>query len=271
MSTEKSPVGKCNRVLLEKYFLGEGTDAEKRGMRSHLDGCADCQGLMAKLETERRDYLMVHPFREFAAKRLPAEKAARVASMPRWLPALAGVAACLLVLPFLTQRLELARNGAVQGTEDAVRMKGGPILEFYCKRDGMVQAGQATEAYRAGDELQFVYGGEGYAYITLASVDAKGLVSLYRPQGESLAVSLPAKPGDRQTLPFGVTLDDSPGSELFVLIYSSQPLTGDALESWLQGAFTRASGNLEALAGALPVPPGSRSVAKGLLLRKARA
>ncbi|GEM_PF-2423700 len=280
-----APIGKCDRVLVEKYFLGEGADEEKRGMRRHLDGCADCRDRMATLDIERRDYLMTHPFRDFAAKRLPSGKSgkpARAATLPpwllprwllpRWLPALAGVAVCLMLLPFLSQRLDLARNGAGAdaGGEEAVRMKGGPILEFYCKRDGKVQAGQASETYLAGDELQFVYGGGGYAYVTLASVDSRGKVSLYRAEGESLAVSLPAKPGERQTLPFGVTLDDSPGAELFVLVYGSQPLTGSALESWLQGAFTRASGNLATLAGALPAPPGAHSVAKGLLLGKAK-
>ena len=65
------PTEQCNRVQVERYFLGEGGSEEKRMTRSHLDGCAECRGRMAALENERREYLLIHPFREFAAKHPP--------------------------------------------------------------------------------------------------------------------------------------------------------------------------------------------------------
>jgi hypothetical protein len=266
----------CNRIQVEKYFLGEIQGEERSALRLHLDTCAECQSQMANLESEKRNYLIAHPFREFAARRLPADASRGKRSLPRWLPALAGVAACLFVLPLIEKRMELARNPVGMETgpainSEGIRTKGGAIFEFYCKRGGLVQAGLVSEVYQAGDELQFVYGGDGHSFVTLTSIDTNGLVSLYRPEGESLKVSLPVLPGPRQTLPFAVTLDAAPGSELFILIYSSSPLNGQGLETWLRGGFTRVSGNLDSLHISLFPPPIPKSRVMSLLLRKAKA
>ncbi|MDB5051064.1 MAG: hypothetical protein JWO30_4135 [Fibrobacteres bacterium] len=275
------PTERCNRVLVERYFLGESGAEEKRAVRAHLDDCAQCRGHLSTLENERRDYLMAHPFREFAAKHLPEEKTGRKQSTaPRWLPALAGLVACLVLVPVV---LRYGMRGNVV-TETGVRTKGGPVLEYYLKRGGAVTPGQTSELHRAGDELQFVYAAGSHAYVTLASIDSRGHVSLYgspqavRPARENppadsgiartggsdtLPVSLAAKAGEKQTLPFAVTLDDSPGSELFVMIFGSLPLTGGGVEGWLTEAYTRASGNLEGLVSRLSPPPGSSGGAEG--------
>jgi hypothetical protein len=184
--------------------------------------------------------------------------------------------ACLVLLPVV---LRYGMRGNVV-TETGVRTKGGPVLEYYLKRGGAVTPGRTSELHRAGDELQFVYAAGSHAYVTLASIDSRGHVSLYgspqavRPAGETprtdtgiartggtdaLPVSLAAKAGETQTLPFAVTLDDSPGSELFVMIFGSLPLTGGEVEGWLTEAYTRASGNLEGLVSRLSPPPGPPS------------
>jgi hypothetical protein len=208
---------------------------------------------MAGLEKERRDFLMAHPYREFAAKHpaAPVRRLRSAAIGSRWVPAAMGLAACLVLIPL---GLRFGLKAPVGG--EGIRAKGGPVLEYYVKRDGQVQPGQAAGPYRQGDELQFVYAAGGYPYVTLASVDSHGHVSLYRPEGGNAPLSHTAAPGERQPLPFGVTLDDSPGAELFVMIYGSGPLAGDAVERWLTEAYTRASGNLEGIASLLAPPPG---------------
>jgi hypothetical protein len=283
------PTEQCNRVLVERYFLGEIGSEEKNAVRAHLDGCADCRGRMSALENERRDYLMAHPFREFAARhpdgKSPSESAAtRRAPASRWLPGLIGAVACLVLVPVV---LRYGIHDTVV-SESGIRTKGGPVLEYYLKRGGAVTPGNASESHRAGDELQFVYSAGSHAYVTLASIDTRGHVSLYRPAEASAdpaastdaatPLSLAARAGDKQTLPFAVTLDDSPGAELFVMIFGSQALTGAEVERWLMEAYTRASGNLEALASRLPPPPGRDPTSEGkggdeirtLLLRKSR-
>jgi hypothetical protein len=277
------PTEQCNRVLVDRYFLGEIGAEEKRAVRAHLDGCADCRGRMSALENERRDYLMAHPFREFAAKHLDGESpsesaAARRAPASLWLPGLIGAVACLVLVPVV---LRYGIHDTVV-TESGIRTKGGPVLEYYLKRGGTVTPGNASESHRAGDELQFVYSAGSHAYVTLASIDTRGHVSLYRSSDAAsdanAPMSLSASPGDKQTLPFAVTLDDSPGAELFVMVFGTRSLTGAEVESWLMGAYTRASGNLEALASKLPPPPGHAAATEGkagdeirtLLLRKSQ-
>jgi hypothetical protein len=280
------PTETCNRVLVERHFLGEGDAEEKRAARAHLDGCAGCRGRLAAFENERREYLLAHPFRDFAARHLPegiAERARpkRAFASSRWLPAAAGLAACLVLLPVLFK----AGLKPKAHSDEGIRAKGGALLEYYVKRGGAVTPGSPAEAYRPGDELQFVCASGSYAYVTLASIDSRGHVSLYRtPAGAqaptagargAAALSLPGKGGEKQSLPFAVTLDDSPGAELFVMIFGAAPLSGEAVESWLTGAYTRASGNLEALPSVLSPPPGSGDKApagiKTLLLRKTQA
>jgi hypothetical protein len=313
------PTEKCDRVRLERYFLGDSGAEEKRSVKLHLDGCPDCRGRMAAFENERREYLLTHPFREFAAKHPGAvaggtmgagEALRRTFATSRWLPAAAGLAACLVLLPVF-MRLGVQPKGI---SETGIRTKGGPLLEYYLKRDGSVVPGQPSELLRAGDELQFVYAADSHAYVTLASIDARGHVSLYRTDAsaaDSLPISVPAASGaaadggadvktdvsadaKKRALPFAVTLDDSPGSELFVMVFGAEPLSGSAVESWLMGAYTRASGNLEGMPSLLPPPPGpaggapsgppgkvedsaqdgrraAGSVVKTLLLRKSQA
>jgi hypothetical protein len=276
------PTEQCNRIQVDRYFLGETGPEEKRAARAHIDGCPDCRGRLATLENERRTYLMQHPFREFAAKHLPqGEAKPRPAFGSRWMPAMAGLAACLVLVP-VVWRANLGTEVANVAVSD-IRTKGTTLLEYYVKRGGAVTPGSSAEGYRSGDELQFVCAADGHAWVTLASIDSRGHVSLYRaPAGETPApeganegpLSLPGLNGEKQSLPFAVTLDDAPGAELFVMIFSAAPLTGEAVEGWLTGAFTRASGNLEALPSLLPPPPGSgdKSPAgiKTLLLRKSQ-
>jgi hypothetical protein len=269
------PTEQCNRVLVERYFLGESGTEEKRSVRLHLDGCPECRGHMATLENGKREYLIAHPFREFAANHLPEGKAFRKTSMaPRWLPAFAGLAACLALLPVV---VHYNQSAAVIG-EDGIRTKGGTVLEYYVKRGESVTPGSTSEPYRPGDELQFVYVADSHAYVTLASIDTRGHVSLYKAEGANAPLSLAAEDGGKRPLPYAVTLDDSPGSELFVMIYGNAPLAGEAVEGWLMEAFTRASGNLEGLTSVLSPPPGSaggadkgKSEIKSLLLRKTQA
>ena len=185
---------------------------------------------------------------------------------------LAGVAACLVILPVVFRSQETATalvdEGAPAG--QGIRTKGGTVLEYYFKRGGVVSPGSATETYRSGDELQFVYAAGGHPFVSLASIDSRGHVSLYKAEAKAenisennanpgaagtTPLSQSALEGEKQPLPFAVTLDDSPGSELFVMIYGSGPLSDSAVESWLTEAYTRAAGNLEGLTSVLSPPP----------------
>lgn len=267
------PSENCNRVRVERYFLEEAGTDEKRETGLHLEGCNLCKDHLDFLAREQKAYLAVRPFSSFAARHL--EKKAprfRLVPGPRWLPAMAGALACLALVAVMQWPGAADDAGTVEGTVEAtVTYKGGEVFEFHYRRDGKVQEGSLGEAYRAGDELQFVYSADRSAHVALASVDAQGKVSLYGQGGsESGKAGIPARDGRLETFPFGVTLDAAPGRELFVLVISDAPVEASAVERWLAGAYREISGDLDKLAASLEPPAGiAGAKVKTLLLRKA--
>jgi hypothetical protein len=273
------PSETCDRILIERYFLGEDAGGKKREAIRHMEGCADCRGFLATLQTDKEVYLLEHPFRNMPLALLPARKYRWKTLLwsPRRLPVFAALAACLVLLPLVGRLDQVATSGpASPAGPDTLRLKGGPgddpvggpMLECYFKRQGQVQTGHPSMIFRAGDVLQFIYAADGFAFVSLASVDMRGKVSLYRPEPENPVVSQAVEPGGRRSLPFGVTLDATPGSELFVMIFSREPVRAGDCEAWLRDAAARAGGDLERAERSLPRAPGEGSAAKTLLLRK---
>lgn len=263
------PSETCNRVRVERYFLEEATGEEKRETDLHVKGCARCKEHLDFMFREQQAYLAVRPFSSFAAKHLE-KKAPRFQLIPgpRWLPAVAGAMACLALLAVFRMP-DLGGSRGVSEVADATRAKGGEVFDFHFRRDGKLKEGNIAEAYRAGDELQFVYSAGTFAQVTLASVDAEGTVSLYRQEGSGPA-SLPAKSGKLESFPFSVTLDAAPGSELFVLSLTQSPLEIAAVEAWLGEAYKAAGGNLAKLEKDIKLPAAAQSsLIKTLLLKKA--
>ncbi len=300
------PSETCDRIRVERYYLEEAGVEEHRETGRHLETCGRCREQLDSLARERDGYLAVHPYATFAAKRAGRRAAGSAVARPRWLPALAGGLALVAVVAVLqgpglglqggsaqpqdagTQAGDAEDGSGAAGTGgDDVTYKGGESLEFHYRRDGKVLEGRLDGEYRAGDELQFLYGSGKHSHVTLLSVDASGKVSLYRASGSGPG-SLPAKAGKLEPFPFGVTLDEARGGELFVALFSQGPVADAALETWLADAFRGATGSgahtdaqsggaqagttgaLVALEKALRPPADAPSgVVKSLLLRKA--
>jgi hypothetical protein len=272
------PSETCDRIRVERYFLDEAVGEEKTATALHLESCPKCRERLASLTHERAAYLTAQPFSAFAARRLEKRSpSGRLLPMPRWLPALAGALACIAVVAVIKRPSgsgsvgpgPLAADESLP--DDGIRTKGGLAFEFHYSRDGKVQAGDLGLEYRAGDVLQFVYSAGEYPYVSLASVDAGGTVSLYRHEGDLSKASLPAKPGKMESLPFSVTLDAAPVGELFVLVVSREPLESAKVEAWLDSAWNRASGELGRLERELAPPKPGGAEIKTLLVRKKAA
>lgn len=262
------PSEPCNRIRVERYFLEEATGEEKRETDLHVKGCARCKEHLDFMFREQQAYLAVRPFSSFAAKHLE-KKAPRLQLIPgpRWLPAVAGAMACLALLAVFRMP-DLGGTRGVSEVADVTRAKGGEVFDFHYRRDGKLHQGDIAEAYRAGDELQFVYSAGAFDQVTLASVDAEGTVSLYRQEGNGPA-SLPAKAGKLESFPFSVTLDAAQGSELFVLTLTRTPLEIAAVEAWLGEAYKAAGGNLAKLEKDVKPPAAQPGLVKTVLLKKA--
>lgn len=271
------PSDACDRIRVERYFLEEAAGEEKCSTALHLESCPKCKERLASLTHERAAYLTARPFSAFAAKHLEKRSpSGRRLPVTRWLPALAGALACIAVVAVL----KLPDGSGATGTgplaageghpDDGIRTKGGLAFEFHFSRDGKVQAGDPGLEYRAGDVLQFVYSAGQYPYVSLASVDAGGTVSLYRHESDLSKASLPARPGKMESFPFSVTLDSAPVGELFALVASREPLESAKVEAWLDAAWSKASGDLGRLERELAPPPEGAAI-KTLLVRKKAA
>lgn len=263
-----SETGTCNRIRVERFFLEEAGETEKRETLSHLDSCPRCKEHLDFLSRERQAYLAVRPFSSFAAKRLEGRAPSRAFAFgPRWLPAAAGALACLALVVVLRNPDRGFQGGSAASAES--RYKGGEVLAFHLSRDGRVEPGDPSADHRAGDRLQFVFASDRAACASLVSLDASGKVSVYRAEGAASA-SVPVPPGKVEPFPFSVTLDEARGGELFVAVFSAGPLEDAALTAWLADAFRAADGDLARAERALEPPPTALSL-KTLLIRKAAA
>ena len=264
MNSEPCKTISLTRKLgIEKHFLGDETPEERKEALFHLESCAHCNDLLAKLQAEKAAFLIQHPFRKFAAKHLPEQRVVKKPAYAMgWRPALMGLALCLLIPAVLLLKPS-------EENDESFHARGGTGLDFYFERNGEKPApGNPDSLFREGDHLQFVYNAARHKYVSLISIDAKGKTSLYKEKHASPSTSVAATTGDLQSMPFGITLDNSPDAEFFILVFSKSPLTDILLETWLQKEFATYNGNLEKLSHSKLPPPGNHSDAKGILLRK---
>lgn len=175
------------------------------------------------------------------------------AATPRralWAPACLAVlaAAYLAVMP--RQGL-LWKDGDRDG--DDTRIKGeefrfGLVIKESEEGIGNLRRLKDGDRLRAGDRIQALYWLSDSAYVELLSLDERGKVQCYSCGNP--AAKQP--PGVGLPLPFALELDNTPGSELFVLAGSSRARPGgQALRAALESAWKAAGGDLRRTSGGL--------------------
>jgi hypothetical protein len=180
--------------------------------------------------------------------------------------ALAAVAAFLILVP---QGCREAKEGRPAPGPD-VREHGAPAVDFYYERQGQAPAkvGDASLQFQPGDKIQFAYDAAGYRFVTLASIDSRGKPSLYRQVPDSRSASLETGEGELQALPFSITLDASPGGELFCLAFSRGPLADSVPVGRLTKAYSTADHDLGKLETTPIWPAGDGGALRCILIRK---
>ena len=234
-------------LRLEAHLL----DARASGLTPHLDGCADCQARLLRMEAEGEH------FRRFV---FPATvdavvEAARPARKWNWFAALVPAAAAAVagLLIFL--------NPAPP--EDYVGLKGDALglTVFVGTSDGarVVSDGARIPATSA---LRFQIRSATPCRLWIVSVDAAGQVSrLYPPLGDE-----GAEIGSEGPLPGGAVLDGRPGPERIFAVCTPQAVRLQDLELAGRAA---ASGGGEGVRGTRQLdglPPGAHQAS--LLLEK---
>jgi hypothetical protein len=169
--------------------------AGTRPRDAHVEGCASCQERLARFE---RTAQAARPRVAALLARAEAPHAERRRASWRWWSLGATLAAAMAVLVVVARPV------------DEVRVKGsGVAVQLFRQRAGEVMKVDSNDDFRPGDALRFVVDAARPIDYALAEVESGGKIVVHQ-RGKLEA--------GRTALPGSLVLDDSRGSEWFVLV-----------------------------------------------------
>ena len=263
-------------LALERYALGELPPEEEARVRTELARDAGLRDRLDALRESDRQILASYPVEEMAEAirgKLRAESSAprgfpRERTIRRFPPlafALPIAATVLLFISFLVARERIFPSYASTATE-VTRLKGMKThLAVYRKAaEGAEELGDG-QAARQKDVLQISYTAAEARYGVILSLDGRGTVTWHMPgryAGAALVAPALSQQGE-VILPSAYELDDAPGFERFILVYSSAPFDVRTVE---QAARALASKPKTADTGSLALTPAMKQFS--IVLRK---
>ena len=208
--------------LLERLAAGELPARQADELRAALHQRGEDERL-AGLAAANAEILAALPAEAVVAEierraAVARQRAVSRRARPRFALSLAATCAAGLVV-FLIVR----DNGggvpppAGEVAPEVIGIKGDP-LEIHRKTKGGSELVRDQAVVRRGDTLQLGYRAVGKRFGVIASVDARGTVTLHLPESPGPAVAL-ERNGTR-SLPHSFELDDAPGFERFVFVRS---------------------------------------------------
>jgi hypothetical protein len=207
-------------AVLEALSAGEPTpDAT----RAHVEGCPQCGGQLAALTSGRDAFLRARPPELFLRQ---LDRRAAAAPPSPWRRLLPVLAACV---PVLTVLVLMPRSNS---QDDGVTFKGGELRVVSAREGGAPELLVQDSTVRAGDALRFAYESREPGHLLVLELDGRGMASVFHPFGGSASAPLPAL--QRDFLPGSVVLDDSPGPEFIVAVFSPRPLEAAPLLAQLK-------------------------------------
>ncbi|MBN1760416.1 MAG: hypothetical protein JW863_18960 [Chitinispirillaceae bacterium] len=235
---------RCERLDLERFVVGELDREQADAVRHHCESCSDCSSYVAMLQAEKEEFLNKHPFSSFTRAHAPIVELPwyrRITfGMPQ--PAIVAVGAVFLVTLAV---IPVVNNRNAQ-REDIVRFKGSPPLSFIYNRNGTTQQGNSVGRYREGDKIQITCPPTRFGFVSLLSIDPRGTISFYHPETGSGFCSVPVDSNVPFKFPGSIELDDTPGGELVIVIFSPEKLETATVTEWIRKKFTSVS-DLESL------------------------
>lgn len=218
--------------LVERWRRGELPAGQAKAIEAELS--AD-PTLLARLQASDEEIL-----KQLPAEAISAEVQRRLKSAQRpaprplmWLAplALAGGAAAALLLARPAADLVVPQ----QEPPETITAKGEarPAMLVYRKTgDGRQERVSETTSVRPGDTLQVRYVAGGGKYGVVASIDARGAVTLHLPEQPGDAAALHGD-GER-AVPSAFELDDTPGFERFLFVTANEPFETGIVEAILR-------------------------------------
>jgi hypothetical protein len=232
-----------NRVpdwLLERLAAGELPPNQASSLRQRLAEAGQTDRLDALIASNAQ-VLQAYPADQVAAEVQRRAKRAEASrnrgwTRPVWAMSLAAAGAAAVVV--VMHKPDSTPGPVAQLEPEITRDKGekpAPSLGLYRQQSSGVEPLGPSSRLHAGDLVQVRYLAAGRPYGVVASMDARGSVTLHLPETPGPAVAL-AGEGER-ALAHAYELDDSPGFERFVFVTADAPFdTGLVVRALKQGA-----------------------------------
>ncbi|MDP1821641.1 MAG: hypothetical protein Q8L48_00280 [Archangium sp.] len=213
-------------AALEAFAAGE-----PQPFAAHVGSCAQCGPYVAALRADADAFARARP-PELFLKQLERRAAGRPRTpWWRWLGVLAPVAAAL-VLFFVTR----------PPPDDGVTFKGPPLRVFLKRGDAEPALLPPDGRVKPGDSLRFGYDAPADGYLAVFELDGTEATTVFWPFAGTAGAPVKQSQG---LLPGTVVLDDSPGPEWLVAVWSRAPFDTAPLAQQLKGQSTRPSVELK--------------------------
>jgi len=218
---------------------------------AHVGGCGKCTAVLEDISTARSLLLGANPAEASArAARNILEVVAQRRNRRRWLRFLAPVflvpaAAALL----LVARPVLLSHG--QGTSAGTELKGGLIVETFCKRGDRVFPAVDGGDFLVGDRLRFAYSSDRSGYLLVFAVDDQGRLFPYYEEQSLAGVRVDA--GAHVFLPGSVELDDHKGWERVFALWAESQFRDDVVRAAVGTALSASDSDIRRMT-ALDLP-----------------
>jgi hypothetical protein len=198
------------------------TPDEARALEAQLEQSEEGRRQLAELRQNVAQY-EADAGRQWALLRARLTTEAATAAAPPWwrrlrytLPPVAAAAAAAIVLLLIHTR------EPVQPPAPDVAFKGVLAVKVVAKRGARQFVVRSGARMEAGDALRFIVTTDGPGYVSVFSVDGKGKVSPFYPGTDprNSPAPLRIRQAGRRVLEGSVVLDDAPGPEHLVVVYS---------------------------------------------------
>lgn len=194
------------------------------GTSAHLAGCASCREHVDSLRREITDFVKRQPFELFEAK---LQRRRHQPTLSRLRLILPWVVAALLAVVWVANRPP--ENVLPKGSEN-------PFRVFVRRGNGQVFPVTVADAIKAGDTLKFSFEAPREGHLLLFDLDGRERATVAYPFEGTHSVSIPA---GAQILDGSVEVDDAPGPEWLVAVFSPQPFDAATLAAQLKGQSSR--------------------------------
>jgi hypothetical protein len=264
-------------LALEQYLLEELSPGARARVQAALQADERLKARLEALRDSDRQILARYPSADMAAairSRAQAPRFPRAARgrgrrtgsspaqggtgrrFPPFALALPLAAAAALFISVFAARERLVPQVVGASVAEVTRLKGAKTrLSIYRKAGDGAEELAAGQAARERDTLQISYTAAEAKYGLIVSVDGRGTVTWHLPAAYA-GSSVPAPALGRQgevVLPSAYELDDAPGFERFILVYSQKPFDASLAEKAVRALAAQPRG---AQTAALVLPAG---------------